>query len=253
MYTKFIIFQEEKMMALKKFAAILITAITAVTMCIVPVSADSIFDTAKEITSGKSYKITLEDEGDVSDYKVEVSDKGTLSINFTSNMEYLNIFVMDSDGASIKLSDKEAKSGRYYNDNYGFKWNEELEVCNASAKYSVKKGTYYIRFKRCSITKTVKGSGDLKFSVSYPGESNEKVSDSSAKDCITIYLDKGDTLQLGALFGGKENSSIKWSSSDKKVAKVSSKGVVKAAAEGKTVITAKSGKKSVSIVVIVED
>ncbi len=240
------------MKALKKITAILVTAVTAVIMCIVSVSADSIFDTAKKITSGKKYKITLENEDDVSDYKVEVSQKGTLKINFTSNMDFLNIFVMDSDGASIELSDKDVKSGSYYNDNYGFKWNSEIEVCNASAEYSVKKGTYYIRFKRCAIGKA-KGSGDLKFSVSYPGGSIKEDSDSSAKDCITVYLDKGDTLQLGALFGGKDNSSAKWSSSNEKVAKVSSKGVVKAVSAGSTVITAKSGNKTVSIVVIVED
>ena len=50
-----------------------------------------------------------------------------------------------------------------------------------------------------------------------------------------------------------ENVPVKWTSSDKKVAKVSSKGVVTGVKKGKATVTAKLGKKKYSCKVTVND
>lgn len=66
----------------------------------------------------------------------------------------------------------------------------------------------------------------------------------------SVYMAKGDTLQLKVK--GYKASKVKWSSSNKKVATVDSKGLVKAKKNGKTTITAAAGKKKLKCTVIVE-
>lgn len=65
-----------------------------------------------------------------------------------------------------------------------------------------------------------------------------------------LYLEKGETETL-KLKGTKKKP--KWSSSNKKVATVNKKGVVKAKKVGKATITAKLGKKKYKCKIIVED
>lgn len=66
----------------------------------------------------------------------------------------------------------------------------------------------------------------------------------------SVYLAKGDTLQLKVK--GYKAGKVKWSSSNKKVATVDSKGLVKAKKIGKAIITAAAGKKKLKCTVIVE-
>ncbi|MBQ5675882.1 MAG: Ig-like domain-containing protein [Lachnospiraceae bacterium] len=67
-------------------------------------------------------------------------------------------------------------------------------------------------------------------------------------------LTVGQTQQLSAKVTNPKKGAapIEWSSSDKKVAKVTSKGNVTAVAEGKAIITAKSGKKKVTVSIVVK-
>jgi hypothetical protein len=65
-----------------------------------------------------------------------------------------------------------------------------------------------------------------------------------------ITIDSGDTYQL-KLSG--TSAKVKWTSSDKKVATVSSKGIVKGVSEGKATITATANKKSYKATVTVKD
>ncbi len=69
---------------------------------------------------------------------------------------------------------------------------------------------------------------------------------------MIIYLEDGDKINIGALVSGKKASSVKFSTSDSKVATVSSKGKVKAKSPGTAVITAKSGSTTIKIQVVVE-
>lgn len=79
---------------------------------------------------------------------------------------------------------------------------------------------------------------------------------SAATDCYQISTMKEVTLIKGddaKLTLPSKYKDIKWSSGDKDVAVISKKGMLSAKSEGKTTITAKSGKKKFKIVVYVYD
>ena len=69
---------------------------------------------------------------------------------------------------------------------------------------------------------------------------------------LKVYLEKGKTLRLGAIVSGKNASSLKYSTSDSKVATVSSGGKVKGISAGGAVITVKSGSTAIKVYVVVE-
>ena len=73
-----------------------------------------------------------------------------------------------------------------------------------------------------------------------PSEAKSKTPKISNK---SVTLKIGKTKTLSVLKSGKAISKVKWKSSNKKIASVSSKGVVKAKKKGKTTIIAKVGKK----------
>lgn len=58
--------------------------------------------------------------------------------------------------------------------------------------------------------------------------------DVSVEMCINI--EKGKTVQLGTIFENTKNTSVKWSSSNKKVATVNCKGKVKGIEKGTVII-----------------
>ena len=76
----------------------------------------------------------------------------------------------------------------------------------------------------------------------------KKLTLSVTKASLTV----GDSLTLKATVSPKK-ATVKWSSSAKKIAKVSSKGVVKALAAGKATITVKAGKKKATCKVTVKE
>ncbi len=107
----------------------------------------------------------------------------------------------------------------------------------------LKKGTYYFSAKNVWY-----GSGKLKLTAKFP-TSDESSSDAKI-DALTLSVKKGTSLSFGTMITGTADLSvIKWTTSDKKVATVSSTGVVKAVAKGSATITAKIGSSSVKIVI----
>ncbi len=69
-----------------------------------------------------------------------------------------------------------------------------------------------------------------------------------SKSAVSLKI--GETIKLKVK---KYKKKVKWSSSNKKVAKVTAKGVVKAKAAGKAIITAKAGKKKMKCKVTVSE
>lgn len=76
---------------------------------------------------------------------------------------------------------------------------------------------------------------------------------STKKTMLKIYPEEGDSLKVGALVSGKNASSVKYSSSNSKIAKVTTKGKIKALSVGNAIITVKSGNTSIKIYVVVEE
>ncbi|MCM1418367.1 MAG: Ig-like domain-containing protein [Bacteroides sp.] len=69
---------------------------------------------------------------------------------------------------------------------------------------------------------------------------------------LKITLDEGDTIRLGAILDPEDAEEPKWTSSNKKVATVSSSGKVKAISEGTATIKCRSGGKTLKIKLVVE-
>lgn len=231
----------------RKIAAVLSAAVIAVSACAsmaVTAGADSIYDTAKAISSGKSVSTILPAYNDTADYKVAVSGSGTLKFSIESQMKELYMYVYDSDGNKISTIANTDTSG--YSADIGVKshymvWNNTVEKYKGTVSYSVKSGTYYIRFNRTSSS----GNGKLTFTATYPTGSSSK----AKINYITLNLSKGDSLSLGADMTG--SGTVTWKSSNSSAVSVTSSGRVTAKGYGSAIITAKVGKTTKKIKIVV--
>lgn len=233
------------MKVFKRLAAVIsavVIAVSATASMAVTAGADSIADTAKAISSGKSVT-TVVSANDKADYKVIVSSNGTLklSIEWAVYEGYIRVF--DSDGNRIATVDNTLTSGRCSDageKTHGIWWNSTIEKYKGTASYSVKAGTYYIQFDGYSTT----GSGKLTFTATYPSTT------SKAKfNYLTLNLSRGYAISLGADTTG--SAEVTWKSSRPSVATVSSTGKVTAKSTGTTIISAKCGKTTKKIKIIV--
>ena len=85
----------------------------------------------------------------------------------------------------------------------------------------------------------------MTFTATYPTGSSSK----AKINYITLNLSKGDTLSLGADITG--SGDVTWKSSKSSVASVSSAGKVTAKSKGSAIITAKVGKTTKKIKIVV--
>lgn len=231
----------------RKIAAVLSAAVIAVSACAsmaVTAGADSIYDTAKAISSGKSVSTILPAYNDTADYKITVSGSGTLKFSIESQMKELYMYVYDSDGNKISTIANTDTSG--YSADIGVKshymvWNNTVEKYKGAVSYSVKSRTYYIRFNRTSSS----GNGKLTFTATYPTGSSSK----AKINYITLNLSKGDSLSLGADMTG--SGTVTWKSSNSSAVSVTSSGRVTAKGYGSAIITAKVGKTTKKIKIVV--
>lgn len=236
------------MKVFKRLAAVIsavVIAVSATASMAVTAGADSIADTAKAISSGKSVTTILPSEDNTADYKVIVSRSGTLKLTIESQMYELYLYVYDSDGNKISTIANTVASGSSSivgANGHEMDWNSTIEKYKGTVSYSVKSGTYYIRFKRnCSFRD---GNGNLTFTATYPSTT------SKAKfNYLTLNLSRGYAISLGADTTG--SAKVTWKSSKPSVATVSSTGRVTAKAAGTTIISAKCGKTTKKIKIIV--
>lgn len=233
----------------RKIAAVLSAAVIAVSACAsmaVTAGADSIYDTAKAISSGKSVSTILPAYNDTADYKVTVSGSGTLKFSIESQMGKLSMEVYDSNGnllSTIANTDTSGNSSSIGKDLHNMYWNDTIEKYKGTVSYSVKSGTYYIRFYRYSYSSS--GNGKLTFTATYPTGSSSK----AKINYITLNLSKGDSLSLGADMTG--SGTVTWKSSNSSAVSVTSSGRVTAKGYGSAIITAKVGKTTKKIKIVV--
>lgn len=225
-------------MKLKRILSAALAAVTLALAMAVPVSADSIFDTAKNIDSGKKVSKTLK-KGESIDRKITPTEKGTATVKLTAKTNCIDFFVYDEDGNELKF-ECDAAQGSKNSYNNKLYWNNDSETFKGTLSFDVKENkTYYIKVRRYAYS--VLGDGEFTASFKYPSEEKEP----SALMSMTVKA--GDTVQLGA---NGDNAS--WSTSKKSVATVSKDGLVTAVKKGKTVITLKCGSKSQKIEIVVE-
>ena len=232
---------------MKKFISIVFAAMLTLFCVAVPVKADSIFDTAKSIEAGKKYSNKINDTTKSHNYKIQVDGKGTMSITITSDLNYLDFEVFDSDGTKLSPDKKDIKTGSVSFDNITYYTNNTTGTFKGTISFSVKKGTYYLHFGRPSY---LYPNGKFSFSVKTPdGKGKETVS--APKSSIRVYMEKGNKIDLSAVASGKDVTA-KWSSSNEKVAKVNSKGTITAVSKGTCTITWKSSSATFTIYIEVE-
>lgn len=219
----------------RKLAAIISAAAISVAACSITAGADSIYDTAKAVDSGKSVSTKLPYFYDTADYKITTSETGTLTLGIESHMPSVRVYVYDADGNKLSTAENTTTTGSCSSagkTDHDVKWNDAAEKYSGTVSYSVGKGTYYIRFYRNSSG--TYGTGEIKFTANYPS-----LNSTAKLNCITVNMERGDSLSLGADMTG--TGTVTWKSSKPKVAAVSKTGKVTAKSKGTTVISAKCG------------
>ncbi len=239
------------MKKLKGILAIIISAALMLTAMSMVSFADQ-YDSAAKITSGKTVSGEISRDSTIL-YKLTASEKGTLNLEWSTGIKWLEIRVIDEDGASIKVDSMDMKVGTLFSggaesDYIDTEWDKHSEKTKASASFSVNKGTYYVKLwaPRMYSLSSNSEEGSYKLTATYPS--------SSATDktfsYLGITLKKGSTLQLEAVDADAKDT--KWTSSKKKVAAVSSTGKITAKKKGTTIITCKSGDVTVTLKVTVK-
>lgn len=245
----------------KKIMSVVLAAVMVIGALAMSVSAASLADGAKSASSGKKYSCDFDELEGTNTYKLVLSKKGNIEINFTFQISTGTIQLFDSNGNSIKPSSVDMSAGKntywsslYTKDEKGnrinlgystvLKWNEGFEKSSGKITYKgMAKGTYYVRIGN---EYDYKGNGKASWSFTYPSAKKDESSDSGKISYLTLEMEAGDTLRLGAV-AEPADAEIKWTSSKTNVATVSASGKVTAKKEGSTIITAKSGSSSVKI------
>lgn len=242
------------MKVFKRLAAVIsavVIAVSATASMAVTAGADSIADTAKAISSGTTYKCEFIENWEYSDYKINVSSSGTLSVKLDSTLEYAELELFDSDFNYVYISDYSITSGNKRSGGSGswyidLRWNDVGEKLAITTIWKVTKGTYYLRLHNNygNGINHCWSSGKANITATYPSTT------SKAKfNYLTLNLSRGYAISLGADTTG--SAEVTWKSSKPSVATVSSTGKVTAKSTGTTIISAKCGKTTKKIKIIV--
>ncbi len=229
---------------IRKILAIAMVMVMALTALTFSGGAESIEDTAINIASGKTVSATLPTKYSSANYKINATNSGTLKITLTSYLSACRVYVYDSYGNEVKVSDHILTSSDYTVNQKGqssfyASWQPIVERFDGTISYQVTKGTYYIR-----IENRLYQNGDIKLTATFPSTTTSK----GKLYYLSLTVDKGDTIKLGAVVSS--GSKVTWTSSKPAVASVSG-GNVTAKTKGSTIITAKCGSTSQKIKITV--
>jgi hypothetical protein len=224
-------------MKTKKIISAILAAVMMLSLTI-SVSAETMFERAKEVKVNSSYKVELSKKyGAVTTVKFTLTTDTTITISMDSDLGAFKYKMFNSNGEEKSPKNLKETSG-YINSYYVYD-DDDTGFAKVSADYTLSKGTYYFQLDTDSDT-----GNYVKF----------KISDPNAKSVtalsLSITVDTGDTLDLGGVVT-PSNSKITWKSSNTEVATVSADGTVEAVAAGKATITATAGGKTASITIVV--
>lgn len=244
-------------MKIEKLIVVIITIVLAIIVFPVTVfaSGGEDMDSAEMIEKGKKYSGSTHDGERW--YKFYASE-GIIKINInltTKNSSIHLVQLFDDDGGYIDAYEWKATVGKISNPrgDINVHVSKDSGKFKGYATYKVnEEGIYYIRICCEDIIYT---PTEFSFSVSDSEEnfsySNSANVSSSSNATIKINMEVGDKIDLSAMSGNKEVNA-KWSSSNSKIAKVSSKGKITALKEGSCTITWTSSSSKFTIYVEVE-
>lgn len=254
-----------KMKKITRILAMLIAAVTAVSMLAVGVSAKQLImkpygiEVTVDSSDIKTIKSKSEYSGDSSVtlynwYKLQVSKEGKVAVDYVTDGGNTNIFLLDNEGNSVEWYNSSIERGHLeqadgkdhvYAISDGTKF-------KGSFSYSVKKGTYY--FVVIPGNQSLRKGGKYTFTATFPqaGTSDAKTSLSGDIKYLSLTMAEGDSFTLAAV-GTSSNAKVQYTSSDTSVVTVSSKGKIKAKNPGNADITVKCGKDTLVIKVKVTE
>lgn len=195
-------------------------------------------DEAEDIQIGDNLCGTTMSEKHSFYYRFSLDSKQRIVIKGTIAREKLDgsvwsedyIIIYDADGN--KLASQEIFDGKY---------NNAYNTYSINFPITLNKGTYYIQVRHD------KDQTDFSYSTSFaPSTRYPSVQ-------LTITLNKGDSLKLGAIISPQSASKkLTWSTSDKRIVSVTTKGKITAKKVGEATITAKCNGTVIKIKVIVQ-
>ncbi len=239
----------------KKIAALIAAATVAAGALAVTASAASIEDTAVSMKLDEEIVCEFDgNSGELYDYKINVKEKGTLSVKVNTDSKYCSVYLFDEDCSNVPIKAVDVKNGKIESlgktgDPFvSFYYNPASGKTVATSTWNVNKGTYYIR---------VDNTRDFREGWRYDQSASKmKVTASFKKDnakefsYLGITMKKGSTMQLEAVDADKDDTA--WSSSKKAIVTVSSTGKLTAKKKGTAIITCESGDVTVKLKVVVK-
>lgn len=228
------------MKKINKVLAMLISAVIMITVLSVSAFAYG-FDEAEDVSIGDTVKGEMTDY-DTKYYKVSVKEKGTLTIDFTTQIRATYWALFDEDGAYVTVSSNKMKAGTSDSGSERLRVveNQTSQKATGIIDYKVNKGTYYLALSNDNPY----GGKSFKVSFSFKKNGQKEFS------YLGITMKKGSTMQLEAVDADKDD--ISWSSNKKSIVTVSSTGKLTAKKKGTAIITCESGDVTVKLKVVVK-
>ncbi len=191
--------------------------------------SDNSFETANIMSLNKTYKgqIALNDNLDA--YYIRLTKSGTYRLTFTSYMKYYSVKIFDQNGERLWYTDLN-------------EWDENVGSRKDLHDITLTAGTYYIQVTGGVYYDSNSGStGNYNFNLKKLSLKSIKLTEKS----ITVY--KGNTHQLYYTLNPTSiSTTLKWKSSNKRIASVDNNGLVTAKRKGvaRITVTTKEGKKA---------
>ena len=266
------------MTILKKAAAAIMSAVITAALCAAPAAAA---DTIKTAVPGIIYKLTMPTANVYANYNINMEKDGELVVKVDSDAEKIKITLCDENDTLIYPEGAAVSAGMYDVFTCELLSDSTLKG-SADITYKLVKGSYSLCF-----VKTAENGEKFRFSLSYPSgakkpkpvttatkvttstttttketKNNTTSSEASlpavntdnsinAVSALVIHIRPGETVSLGAIADNSEVPAA-WESSDSNVASVNTLGTVTAVSHGTAVITGKTGKNTVAVVIRVD-
>lgn len=230
---------------MKKISKILAALLVAV-LFTTAISVSSFaygLDDAEEIALGDTVKGEISTY-DTHYYKINISEKGTLTVNFSTQIRATYWSLFDEDGSYVASKSLNIKTGttsdKSGDDRFRLVENETSKKAAGSVTYKVNKGSYFIAVTNDNPY----GGKSYNFTASFSADNAKEFS------TLGITMKKGSKMQLEAV--DADSNDTTWKSSKKSVVSVSRSGKLTAKKKGTAVISCTSGDTTVKLKVTVK-
>ena len=152
---------------IKKAAAVLISAVFAVMLCILPAGAAvDENNTIRHAYSNRTYRVNLPSAELPINFRIDASDDGFLKLSFIGATDRVRIVLCDTDGTKVSPERVQVSSGEYVTSTSEIVRSSDNLTGNAVLSYRIEKGSYLLIFERTSP----EGDSQFRFKPVYPSD-----------------------------------------------------------------------------------